>query len=253
MTDPAIPNSGPRTAKYALLVPLSILAAMALFIGLIAAMLLFNTKTGALALATVAASGILFSVSLLASRDRHEPRQRFAAVGAGVLPLVVGGLVAGGVIGGIAEEDLNINVQPLMVIPEDAPLIAAEDSLDFCLPDETGACNVIDTWEFIPQPDEENVAFVFDNLEAGVGHNVVITTLEGSADEPGPGDEITGSTLINGPDTEYFVSDTPLADLPEEFYFFCAVHPNMDGVGFVSDGQGSTDTAGQGGDTEQDA
>lgn len=245
------PNSGPRTAKLALIVPLAVIGTMLLFIGLMATLFLFNTKTGALAMATVAAGGILFSVSMLASRDRLEPAQRFAAVGAGVLPLVVGGLIAGGVVGGIEPEDQNRNVQPLLVIPEDAPLIAAEDSLDFCLPDESGACNVIDTWEFIPSPEEETIAFVFDNQEAGVSHNVVITTLD-DPDDPAPGEDITGSTLITGPDTEYFVSEVPIEDLPPEFYFFCAVHPNMDGVGLVTDGQGSTDTAGQDGDTSQD-
>jgi hypothetical protein len=239
VTDTDRPNSGPRTAKLALVVPLAILGVMVLFIGLIATLFLFNTKTGALALAAVAAGGILFSVSLLASRDRLEGGQRFAAVGAGVLPLLVGGLVAVGLIGGVDSADLNINVQPLLVIPEDAPLIAADDSLDFCLPDDSGECSAIDAWEFIPSAEEETIAFVFDNQEPGVAHNVVLTELDGSADDPSPGAEITGSDLVTGPETDYFVSDVPLEELPEEFYFFCAVHPNMDGVGTVSAEGGS--------------
>jgi hypothetical protein len=239
-TDPDRPNSGPRTAKLALIVPLAVLGTMVLFIGLIATLFLFTTKTGALALAAVAAGGILFSISMLASRDRLEPAQRFTAVGAGVLPILVGGLIAAGVIGGVADEDRNINVQPLEIVPEDAPVIAAEDSNDFCLPDDAGACNVIDEWEFVPSAEVDTIAFVFENLEAGVPHNVVITELDGSVDDPGPGAEITASELIAGVDEDYHVSDAPIEDLPEEFYFFCAVHPNMDGVGILSAEGGDT-------------
>jgi hypothetical protein len=63
-------NSGPRTVKHAVLVPLIVLSAMVLFIGLIATLLLFNTHLGSLALATVVAAGILLAVSLLASQGR---------------------------------------------------------------------------------------------------------------------------------------------------------------------------------------
>jgi hypothetical protein len=228
------PNSGPRTAKQALLVPLAILAAMAGFIGLIATILLFNTKTGSLVFAAVAAGGVLFSVSLLASQDRLEPKQRFAAVGAGVLPLLVGGLVATGLIGGIAPEDQMRNVQPLQVTPDDAPVMAAENSNEFCLPDN-GGCEPTETWEFVPTEASDNVAFVFDNREVGVLHNVVITTLEGSADAPEQGEELLASTEITGPDEEYFESELPLEELPEEFYFYCEIHPvTMVGVGTYS-------------------
>ncbi|MEX0836233.1 MAG: hypothetical protein WD010_09090, partial [Nitriliruptor sp.] len=199
------PNSGPRTAKHALLVPLAVLGVMVLFIGLIATLLLFNTKTGALVLAALAAGGVLFSVSLLAARDRLDRGQRFAAVGAGVLPLLVGGLIATSLIGGIDPADQMRNVQPLTVVPEDAPVIAAENSNEFCLPDDAGGCEPTDTWEFTPSEAEETIAYLFDNLEAGVPHNVVLTTLDGSADSPAPGDELVASEVITGPAQEWFV------------------------------------------------
>lgn len=235
-TDLDRPNSGPRTAKHALLVPLTVLLVMVLSIGLIATLLLFNTKMGALVLAAVIAGGVLFTISLITSRDRLDGRQRFVAVGAGVLPVLIGALVAGGLIGGVADEDRMWNVQPLQVTPEDAPVIAAENSTEFCLPDpETGeGCEPIDTWEFVPSAEEETLAFLFDNREAGVPHNVAITTLEGSAEEPEQGEEIFVPETIDGPDEEYYVSDVPLTDLPEEFYFFCSVHPNMNGVGTLA-------------------
>lgn len=229
------PNSGPRTAKQALLVPLAVLGVMAAFIGIIATLLLFNTKTGSLVLAALAAGGVLFSVSLLASKDRLEPSQRFVAVGAGILPLVVGGLIAGGLIGGIDPADQMRNVQPLEVVPEDAPIIAAENSNEFCLPDEAGGCEPTETWEFVPTQESDNIAFFFDNLEVGVLHNVVLTELEGSADAPEPGEELVASSVITGPDSEYFDSEVPLEELPEEFYFFCAIHPaTMVGVGTLA-------------------
>ncbi|MEX1177909.1 MAG: hypothetical protein WEB09_05565 [Nitriliruptor sp.] len=229
------PNSGPRTAKHALIVPLAVLGVMVLFIGLIATVLLFNTKTGALVFAAVAAGGVLFSVSLLASRDRLDRGQRFAAVGAGVLPLLVGGLVAAGLIGGIDPADQMRNVQPLEVVPEDAPIIAAENSNEFCLPDGAGGCEPTDTWQFAPSTEVDDVAFVFDNRDTGVLHNVVITTLEGGADAPEPGDELLASEVITGPDEEYFASEVPLEELPEEFYFFCAIHPaTMTGTGTLA-------------------
>lgn len=235
-TDLDRPNSGPRTAKHALLVPLTVLLVMVLFIGLIAILLLFNTKMGALVLAAVVAGGVLFTISLMASRDRLDGRQRFVAVGAGVLPILLGALVAGGLIGGVADEDRMINVQPLEVVPEDAPLIAAENSEEFCLPDpETGeGCEPTDTWEFTPSAEVDTIAFAFDNREVGIPHNVVVTELAGSAEEPEAGESLAASTVITGPDEEWFVSETPLDQLPEEFYFFCAVHPNMNGVGTLA-------------------
>jgi hypothetical protein len=236
MSDERVSVSGPRTAKHALLVPLAILAVMVGFIGLMATLFLFNTKTGSIALATVAAGGILFSVSLLASQDRLDRGKSFVAVGAGVLPLLLGGLIATGLIGGIDPADQMRNVQPLEITPEDAPLIAAENSSEFCLAEEPGAgtCEPTEEWEYVPSEEEDNIHFLFDNREAGVGHNVAMFTLEGSADDPQQGDLIVESEVVTGPVEDYFVSDVPLDELPEEFYFYCEVHPNMDGVGTYS-------------------
>lgn len=228
MSTPATANSGPRTWKHAAVVPVVILLVMVGFIGLMATLFLFNTRYGAVTLAGVAAAGILFSVSLLASSDRLNGGQKLVAVGAGVVPLLLGGLIATGVIGGIADEDRQWNVQPLQITPEDAPVIAAENQQEFCLPDPEGgdACEPTEAWEFSPTAEEDNVAFVFDNREAGVVHNVEILTEEG-------GEEILASTLITGPNEEYFVSEVPLEELPETFYFFCTVHAEMNGEGTV--------------------
>jgi hypothetical protein len=218
-----------------IVLPLAVLAAVGGFVGTVAAILLFNTKSGALMLAAVTAAGILFTVSLSANQDKLDAPRRGVVVFAAALPLVVGALLSAGLIGGIDDADRMINVEPLFTIPEAAPVIGAVDSQDFCLYDDAGVCVTTDSWEVVPDPDEESLSFVFQNDEAGVPHNVVITSIEGSVDDPGIGDEeFANSTVVTGVVTDYFVSEEyTWDDLPAEWYFYCAIHPNMNGVGTV--------------------
>ena len=159
---------------------------------------------------------------------------------AAALPFALGLGVATGAIGDVADEDRMINVLPLITIPSDVPVIAAENSLEFCLIDETsGACVATDRWEVVPGATDETLSFVFENLESAVPHNVVITLLEGTAADPRPGMVLAESTLINGISREYFVAeDVSWDDLPDEWYFFCRVHANMNGVGTVVRSEG---------------
>ncbi|MTV24872.1 hypothetical protein FTX61_05495 [Nitriliruptoraceae bacterium ZYF776] len=219
-----------------ILIPVAILLAMVGFIGLIATLLLYNTHEGALALATVAAAGVLLSVSLLASQDKLDPGRRFVAVGAGVLPLLLGGAISLGIIGDIDDADLNRNVQPLLVIPDDAPLIGAQNLDDFCFFDEGGNCVDGQEWDVVPSVNEENLSFLFDNLDTD-GHNVVIAELEGSADAPEQGADILESPVIASAQDYYVDPELAWDDLPEQWYFYCEIHPAMNGVGqVVADG-----------------
>jgi hypothetical protein len=222
-----------------ILIPLAIVVVMVGFVGSVAALLLFNTKTGSLAFAAVAASGILFTISLAAGRDRLDTRGRLVLSAAAVLPFALGLGVATGVLGDVADEDRMINVLPLITIPEDAPVIAAENSLEFCLIDESGVCIPTTRWDVVPGATTENISFVFENLEPQIPHNVVITLLDGTSADPRPGEVIAESTLISGISSEYFVAeDVTWDDLPEEWYFFCRVHANMNGVGTVIRAEG---------------
>lgn len=223
-----------------ILIPVAIVVVMGGFIGSVAALLLFNTKTGSVAFAAVAAGGILFTISLAAGRDRLDTRGRVVLATAAALPFALGLGVATGAIGDVADEDRMINVLPLITIPADVPVIAAENSLEFCLIDEeSGACVPIERWEVVPGETDENLSFVFENLEAAIPHNVVITLLEGSAADPRPGMVLAESTLINGIASDYFIAeDLTWDDLPEEWYFFCRVHANMNGVGTVVRAEG---------------
>jgi len=216
------------------LIPVLIVVVMGAFVGSVAALLLFNTKTGALAFAAVAAGGILFAVSLAAGRERLDLRGRIVLSVAAALPFALGLGVATGVLGDVPDEARMINVLPLIQIPEDAPVIAAENSLEYCFISEDGTCVPTDRWDVVPSAATGTISFVFENLEPQIPHNVVITLLEGTIEAPMPGQVIAESTLISGISREYYVAeDASWDDLPEVWYFFCRVHANMNGIGTV--------------------
>jgi plastocyanin len=68
-----------------------------------------------------------------------------------------------------------------------------------------------------------------------VPHNVVIQELEGTVEDPaGVGETFVATDVINGVEDDFYEDDTlTWDDLPEQWYFFCAIHPNMNGVGEV--------------------
>lgn len=219
-----------------IVIPIIVLLSIAAFVGSMALLFLFNTHAGSLVLAAVAAGGILFTISLAASQDKLDAPRRAVVVSAAALPLVVAAAVAFGLIGGVADEDRMINIEPVVLLPEGAPTIAAENSSEFCIDDESGECVPVDYWEVEPGDVADPISFVFDNREAGIPHNVVITDLEGSADDPERGSEqFASSELIEGPAIDEYVQPEGLTweELPEEWYFVCSVHPSMEGVGTV--------------------
>jgi hypothetical protein len=212
-----------------LLITFGIFLAMAGFIGLVASVFLWNTKNGALVIAALGAAGILFVISLVAGRDRLDPPQRVVAVLAGILPLLVGGLYAADVLGGIDDAERNINVQPLILIPDDAPVIAAENSNEFCLLEEDGSCTPTESWT-VEYQGPDRFAFIFENLEAGIPHNVEITVLE----DGDRGEVIHQQTPFNGVDRQGDTFEPGLE--PGEYYFLCSVHPVMNGILEVVEG-----------------
>ncbi|MEX2504863.1 MAG: hypothetical protein WD378_08430 [Egicoccus sp.] len=219
-----------------IVLPIAVLLAMALFIGVVAAILLWNTHTGALAVAVVAAAGILMTVSLAASQDRLDGSRKAVVAFAAIVPFALGGAYAAGLLGNIVDEDRNINAEPLLVIGDNTPLIAAENSTEFCLPDDTGACEPVDTWEVTPDTEVESLLFVFENREAGVPHNVQFAELEGEAEA---GAEIFTTETITGVAETVYNDDTSSWDeLPEQWYFFCTIHPQMQGIGQVVAAEG---------------
>ena len=204
-----------------IVMPVLILLVMAAFIGTLALIFLHGTHEMSLMLAIVAAGGILFTVALATSQDRLDPVRRTVLGVAVLTPFILGGLIAGGIIGEIPEGERMIDVEPPIEVPDDA-ILAAENSLEFCLPVD-GDCEPTELWTVASQgPDQ--FAYLFENLEGGVPHNLSIRELEGDRDDPQPGDEIFHEgEIITGIDE---VTEVVVPGLePGDYYFVCDVHP----------------------------
>lgn len=215
-----------------IVLPLAIILVVALVVLLFAAILLWNTYEAALVIAITAAAAVLFAIGMAASRDRLAGRQRAAVLFAGLVPIIAGGIFAIPGVAGVDESQLNINVQPhAPAPPDDAPLLAAEDAQTFCLPAD-GGCEPTDTWEATVPQGVENFAYFFDNRDTATGpHNLALFELAGSEDSPEAGTELFVPEPFAGPQVEGYVVQEP--EIPEQFYFMCTVHPNMNGVGTV--------------------
>ena len=242
-----------------LVMPLAILGVLAAVVGLVALILLFVDRQGAVAVALLGAAGILVAISLAASRDRLDLPRKGAVALAGVAPLLVGGLFAAGVIGGIPDEERNINVEPhgpQFVIPSlepGVPVLAAVDLSGFCLPEACGE-SYTNSWE-ISQSEAEQFAYAFDNRDPSTEHNLFMYNvpaeeLEGLDSALSLADVQTNYPVITPaeppnvapggaqtyawepPATAEDGSEVPL---PEQAYFVCTLHPStMWGVATIT-------------------
>lgn len=169
---------------------------------------------------------------------------------AGIAPLVTGGLLAAGAIGGLPDEERNINVEPHQAqwvfegLLEGVPVLAAEDSTSFCLPDGD-ACTPTNQWSFSYTP--EQIEYAFDNRDEGTPHNLMMYNVP--ADQlDGRDSAISLSDLQNdyqvitpaepptfpGPGSQSYRWTPPEQDagddtsipIPEQAYFVCTVHPS---------------------------
>lgn len=161
-----------------IVMPLAILLVIGLVVGVVASILLFVDRQGAVAVAMLGAAGILVAISLAASQDRLDARRRSVVVLAGIAPLAVGALAAAGVVGGLTDEERNINVEPhapqfvFEGIEEGAPVLAAETAAGFCLPEECGS-STTNEWAFSYEEAGE-VMYAFDNRDTTATHNLMI-------------------------------------------------------------------------------
>ena len=225
-----------------LMIPLAILAVIGLLAGGFAAILLWNTAEAAVALAIVAAAGILLAASLAASADQLDGPKKGAIAFAGLTPIVVGILFATGVVGNVDPALLNINREPhapaflLAEVPADAPVLGATSINAFCLP-TNGGCEDTFTWEVPLEDPGAPFTYAFDNLHEGVDHNLVLFALDGDPSDPDnaqAGDLLTPEVPAPFPGIEEraYEFTWPDGQAPEHFYFLCTVHPStMYGVG----------------------
>ena len=247
-----------------IVLPLAILLGIGAMVGIVAAILLFVDRQGAVAIALLGAAGILVAVSLAASQDRLDPARKGAVVLAGIAPFAVGGLVAAGVVGGVPDEERNINVEPHQPqwifegVAEGAPVLAATGIEPFCIPSD-GGCEQTREWEFSYTP--EQIAYAFDNRDTTAQHNLQLFSvpseeLQGATESP-----ISLSTLqeqygvITPGEPPTFVGEraqtyrwTPpgpdageaATPIPEQAYFVCTIHSDtMYGVVTLNQGEGA--------------
>ena len=219
-------------------VPVVVLVSIGLLVGLFAAILLWNTRVTAITLAVVTAGGILFAVALANTRDELGRARRTVVILAGFVPVAVGGAFALGAVN-IPSNELNINREPEIRVPADAPELAAESAQSFCLPQPDGSCKDTHEWDVTPSKASEQFAYFFDNRDSATGpHNLAIYTLGGNEQDPTPGDALNVPDPFNGPARRgYLVQD---ATVPQTFFFQCTVHPStMWGIGKIVPGDGS--------------
>lgn len=230
--------------------PLAILVALGAVVGLVALILLYVDRQGAIALALLGAAGVLVAISLATSKEQLDRPRKTVILLAGTAPMVVGGLVAAGLVGGLSDEDRNINVEPHQAqwifegVQEDAPVLAAVDSTSFCQP-EGGDCQPTREWSFTYTA--EQIEYAFNNQDTTAEHNLQIFNvpadqLEGIEDPLALTDLQANYELITpgepptfqGPEAQTY-QWTPLAvaedgasddvaAVPGQAYFVCTIH-----------------------------
>ena len=229
-----------------IVLPLAVLAGIVVVVGVLAAILLYTPRVVGLTIAVVVAAGFMIAFSLANAVDEeHMTIGRRVVIGAVALLPVLGGAAAAlwTVNGGVAEEDLPLSVpayyEPKATAPEGA-LVGAKNEMSFCVfadPADQSEAGCEDTSEvtFPAQPDAEEFAFIFNNLQA-VPHNFQIFELAEDGGEPAPGEivfgvddgaeVITASTITYGAPQ----GDPPIYEEGAQFYYNCVVHPAMQGV-----------------------
>ena len=206
-----------------ILLPVGILALIALVLYGFSRILLNITSTAATVVACIAAVAVVALATFVASRPRVGASSLFSVVGgvAGVA-MLVGGLAL--LVAPPAEEGEGGGTEgPVVTLA--APAGASADGFS------TNKLSV---------PAEEAFTIEFDNEEAGVQHNVVI--FDGK-DAEAP-TLFTGEVVI-GPKTTPYSVDA----LPEGNYFFhCEIHPTtMTGEVIAKPGSGGEPSGDQGG------
>lgn len=224
--------------------PLAVLLGVAVFVGGLALILLYNPRDVGLMVALVVAAGFMVAFSLANSVDEDQMTfgRRAVIFSVGALPLL-GGVAASlwTVNGGVPEDQLAGTVPAYYEEVAAAPpgaLVAAQNAESFCVFDDPEArTNCTDTSEvtFPAQPDG---SFFYEFVNIGQApHNFQIFELAGSADAPEAGAPIYGveqgaDTISGGEETVYEVAPETAQPFEDgaQFYYNCVVHPVMQGV-----------------------
>lgn len=227
-----------------ILLPIGVLLGIVVVVGGLALILLFNPRAVGLTVALVVAAGLMVAFSLANAVDPEDMTVgRRVVIGAvGVLPLL-GGVAASlwAVNGGVPLEEMPWYYEPEIQAPPGA-LAGAKNAESFCVfedPDNQTAetCTDVDELTFPAQPDSDVFAFIFNNVQEGVPHNLQLFELAEEGGEPAPGPSVfgvnDGSEIITGiAEIAYEApqGDPPLYQEGAQFYYNCVVHPAMQGV-----------------------
>lgn len=227
-----------------ILLPLGVLLGIVVVVGGLAAIFLFNTREVSLTVALVVASGIIVAFSLANGVDAEDMTmgRRGVILAVVALPFIAGaGVSLWAANGGVPAEELMWNIEPEASAPPGA-LAGAKNAESFCVfedPENQTAetCTDVDELTFPAQPESDFFAYIFNNVQPGVPHNLQIFELAGSADSPEAGETIfgvqEGSELITGiAEIVYEIeqSEPTIFEEDAQFYYNCVVHPAMQGV-----------------------
>lgn len=193
-----------------LLIPLGVVAFIALVAGVFGMVLLFNPIQVSLVIAIVVAGGILAAFGLASSQRPEELNRSKRAVIAStvVAPLLVGGLVAVDVIPTSAEKVAH--TECLYCIPEDAVRVVAR--------------NIEFEQEMLELPGSGDVSILFENEDVAVEHNVAIAPF-GADGEPLRDEPIFDGEIFPGPDRQVYTFPAP--EESGTYFFWCVVHPQQ--------------------------
>jgi plastocyanin len=179
---------------------------------------------------------LLFAVNILvgcALAAALPGRRSFAFLGTVLVATIIGGGIAGAVVGEAPVHSLIAGHQeePEPTGEPTAPPTGTPTETPTGEPTETPtgppppgptsivAENLSFNTDRLAFPPEAEVSLAFTNEDSGIPHNVAIYESAG-------GEQLFGGEIINGPDEVTYTFTSPG---PGEYYFQCDVHPDMNG------------------------
>jgi hypothetical protein len=207
-----------------LVVPLLLVGAILLGVFALAMLFLFNTYAVALTLAIIIGAGVLayFGFESAGGEDMTRAK-RAVVVLALAVPIGIGTLTAVDVIA--VEGEKGIEAEPHVTVPEDAPVVVA-DNIEFGVVDpETGEVD----WDEVVvtlSTAEDPAVIVFDNQDTAP-HDIDIFESEEALEERRVEEQILDGEIIEGGTETVYEFEAPEAG---EYPFYCSVHPQMRGT-----------------------
>lgn len=191
-----------------LLIPLGIVAFIALVAGGFGMVLLFNPIQVSVVIAIVVAGGLLAAFGFASSQRPEEMNRAKRAVIASmvVAPLLVGGLVAVDVIPTSAQKVAHVECE--FCVPEDAVEVVA-NGIRF-------------DQDTIQLPESGEVSILFENEDAGIPHDVTIAPFDAGG-EPLTDEPFFEGETFPGPDRRVYTFEAP--EEPGTYFFWCSIHP----------------------------